>query len=165
MQDLIAEAGPLRLERSPVDLRKIVESILNLFEKEIKNKEIAVMKYYEEQIPPLNLDGQRIHQALLNLILNAIQSMERCGILSVEIACTADRVSLAISDSGVGMSPGELEEIFDTYYTTKKEGSGIGLSVTLRIVEAHDGAIEVESEPGKGTRVCVFLPKNPGMGR
>lgn len=158
VQDLITQAGPMRLERSAADLRTIVESILSLFEKEIKSKEIVVMRYYGERLTPLRLDGQRIHQALMNLILNAIQSMECCGILSVEISDLNGRVRVSISDSGVGMPPKELEEIFDTYYTTKKEGTGIGLSVALRIIEAHDGSIEVESEPGKGTRVSVFLP-------
>lgn len=155
---LIAEGGPIRLERSPVCLKSIVEAVLSLLEKEIKRKEIVVMTYFEENLPPMSLDGGRVHQAFLNLILNAIQSMEVCGILSIDLCRRGDRVQLSISDSGIGMTPAQIEEIFDTYYTTKPEGTGLGLSVALRIVEAHEGTIEAESGPGKGTRVSVWLP-------
>ena len=108
----------------------------------------------------VNGDPAMLRQAFLNLALNACQAMPEGGTL--RIACQparGGRVSIVVADTGVGIKPEHLEKIFDLYFTTKPKGSGIGLSMVYRIVQMHDGEIEVESTPGKGTTFKILLPQ------
>jgi signal transduction histidine kinase len=101
-----------------------------------------------------------LRQALLNLALNACQAMPEGG--NVRIACRAaprNRVEVDVEDTGVGIPPEHLEKIFDLYFTTKEKGTGIGLSMVYRIVQLHDGEVEVQSTPGSGTRFRLTFPQ------
>jgi signal transduction histidine kinase len=101
-----------------------------------------------------------LQQALLNLALNACQAMPDGG--SLRLACrtaSRGRVELRVEDTGVGIPPEDLGRIFDLYFTTKEQGSGIGLSMVYRIVQLHDGEVEVQSTPGRGTRFRLAFPK------
>jgi hypothetical protein len=97
-------------------------------------------------------------QAILNVVVNAIQAMPQGGELRLECAVRNDEAEIRISDTGVGIPPELRSKIFRLYYTTKPEGSGIGLAMTFRIVQLHDGAIDFTSEPGKGTTFVLRLP-------
>ena len=102
-----------------------------------------------------------LRQAILNLALNACQAMPESG-GTVTIGCEAARgrrVKLTVADTGLGIKPEHLQRIFDLYFTTKERGSGIGLSMVYRTVQMHDGEIEVQSTPGKGTTFTIFLPQ------
>ncbi len=108
-------------------------------------------------------DPTMIRQAFLNLALNACQAMPNGGTLTVR--CSAERggpVSVTFADTGVGIPPEHLKRIFDLYFTTKDTGSGIGLSMVYRTVQMHDGEIEVQSTPGKGSTFRVLLPRARG---
>jgi signal transduction histidine kinase len=101
-----------------------------------------------------------LRQALLNLALNAVQAMTDGGTL--RIAChpgSRGRVEVDVEDTGVGIPPENLKKIFDLYFTTKEKGSGIGLSMVYRIVQLHDGEVEVQSTPGRGTRFRLVFPQ------
>jgi signal transduction histidine kinase len=101
-----------------------------------------------------------LRQAFLNLAQNACQAMPNGGVLRIRCeTARGRRVSTIISDTGVGIEPGHLQRIFDLYFTTKTTGSGIGLSMVYRTVQMHDGEIEVQSTPGKGTTFRVLLPQ------
>jgi signal transduction histidine kinase len=105
-------------------------------------------------------DPAMLRQAILNLALNACQAMPDGGTL--RIACEAARgrrVKVVVADTGVGIKPEHLQRIFDLYFTTKPQGSGIGLSMVYRTVQMHDGEIEVQSTPGKGTTFAILLPR------
>jgi two-component system sensor histidine kinase HydH len=106
------------------------------------------------------LDADRINQMLLNLYLNALTAMEKGGTLSVILKGDARsrKVKLVVNDTGVGIKKEELEHIFDPYFTTQPSGTGLGLAIVHKIIEAHQGEIRVESEPGKGSVFTVFLP-------
>jgi signal transduction histidine kinase len=113
-----------------------------------------------EDLPDINADPGMLQQALLNLALNACQAMPGGGTL--RLACrpaSRRRVQIEIEDTGVGIPPEDLGRIFDLYFTTKERGSGIGLSMVYRIVQMHDGEVEVQSTPGAGTTFKLVFPQ------
>jgi signal transduction histidine kinase len=119
-----------------------------------------VCKAEVSNVGELQADPALLRQALLNLALNGIQAMPNGGKLTMGAKTTKDRrVSLTIEDTGVGISADKLDRIFDLYYTTKPEGSGIGLSIVYRIVQLHGGEIEVQSIEGRGTTFRLLLPQ------
>jgi signal transduction histidine kinase len=104
------------------------------------------------------VDRDLLKQAVLNVVVNAMQAMPEGGELRFEASAGKDMVELRISDTGGGIAPELREKIFRLYFSTKKEGSGIGLAMTFRIVQLHDGTIDFTSEPGKGTTFLIRLP-------
>ena len=104
------------------------------------------------------IDESSIRGALMNLILNAIEAMPEGGELRFEAHIVEDALEIRISDTGKGILPDLREKIFRLYFTTRKEGSGIGLAMTFRIMQLHDGTIDFTSEPGKGTTFFIRLP-------
>jgi two-component system NtrC family sensor kinase len=101
-----------------------------------------------------------LRQAFLNLAMNACQAMSNGGTLRLAAASAArDQVEVKFEDTGVGIPEGNLGKIFDLYFTTKDHGSGIGLSMVYRIIQLHDGEVEVQSTPGRGTTFRVLLPR------
>jgi signal transduction histidine kinase len=110
--------------------------------------------------PDVNGDPAMLRQAFLNLALNACQAMKDGGVLRIRCdSARGRRVSVVVSDTGMGIDPEHLKRIFDLYFTTKASGSGIGLSMVYRTVQIHDGEIEVQSTPGKGTTFRILLPQ------
>jgi two-component system sensor histidine kinase PilS (NtrC family) len=110
-------------------------------------------------------DPQLIRQVFWNLSLNAVEAMPRGGDLAIAVERRGGEVTVAFADTGVGIPPAELQRIFTPFHSTKEGGTGLGLAVVFRIVEAHGGRVEVESEPGRGTTVRVALPAAAGGAR
>ena len=106
------------------------------------------------------MDREQMKQAILNLLLNAVQAMPKGGHLALKGHIPEeDRwVQLSIQDSGVGIPGEDIDKLFDPFFSTKEGGMGLGLSIAHRIIDQHDGKIEVESAPGKGTLFTVWLP-------
>jgi signal transduction histidine kinase len=109
-------------------------------------------------LPDVEHDSDQIHQVLLNLLLNSIQAIEGKGVIDVAIQQNGDNAVIRVADSGRGIAPEHLPNIFRPFYTTKGNGTGLGLSLARRIVEEHHGRIEVTSSIGKGTEFVVTLP-------
>ena len=109
-------------------------------------------------LPEVEHDSDQIHQVLLNLLLNAVQAMEKTGTVSVEIGSREGYAIVVVSDTGRGISPQNLPNIFRPFYTTRGDGTGLGLSLAHRIVEEHHGRIEVSSVVGQGSKFTVLLP-------
>jgi signal transduction histidine kinase len=104
-------------------------------------------------------DEELLRQALINIVVNACQAMPGGGEVTLETQARGEWAALAVTDQGPGIAPEDRERIFALYYTTKPQGSGIGLSLVYRIVQMHDGAVDVEApESGQGTRMTVRLP-------
>lgn len=104
-----------------------------------------------------------LRQAFLNLAINACQAMPQGGSLRVVARpASRQRVEIRIEDTGVGIKPEHLSRIFDLYFTTKERGTGIGLSMVYRIIQMHDGEVDVQSTPGRGTTFRVLLPRANG---
>jgi signal transduction histidine kinase len=111
-------------------------------------------------VPEINADPGMLQQAVLNLAINACQAMPDGGTLRITCRSAARRrVEVDIEDTGTGIPPEDLGRIFDLYFTTKDKGSGIGLSMVFRIVQLHDGDIEVQSTPGRGTTFKLVFPQ------
>jgi signal transduction histidine kinase len=121
-------------------------------------KRITVELELEDAIPPVEHDPNQINQVLLNLLLNAIQSMDKPGVIRVRLASDDDSVAITLTDEGKGILPEHLPNIFRPFFTTKGHGTGLGLSLARRMVEAHGGNIDVTSVVGKGTEFVVRLP-------
>ncbi|MFP4396073.1 MAG: PAS domain S-box protein, partial [Anaerolineales bacterium] len=147
-------------DKEPVDINALIERVITLTEKQCRSNDVVVVWAPTPVAPEIRLVPNRIQQVVLNLILNAVDAMPEGGQLKITSACTydPDGARITFSDTGVGIVPEELSQIFDAFYTNKSEGLGLGLYVTASIVEEHDGHIEVESEPGAGATFTVWLP-------
>jgi signal transduction histidine kinase len=153
-------ARPDELKLQPVRLSSLISDIQTSVGPEASRRHITMKVDCPEGIPEINADPGMLSQALLNLALNACQAMPDGGTL--KLACrTAPRrrVEIDVEDTGVGIPPEHLGRIFDLYFTTKEKGSGIGLSMVYRIVQLHDGEVEVQSTPGRGTRFRLIFPQ------
>ena len=152
-------ARPDELKLQPVHLMTLVSEVTSMTTPEAERRGVAIRTECPPSIPEINADPGMLQQALLNLAINACQAMPNGGTL--RIACreaARQRVEIDIEDTGVGIPPENLSRIFDLYFTTKEKGSGIGLSMVYRIVQLHDGEVEVQSTPGRGTRFRLIFP-------
>jgi signal transduction histidine kinase len=150
---------PEELQAQPMDVNALINEVIALVEPDARRSGIAC-RADVSNVPPLRADPALLRQALLNLALNGCQAMPNGGKLTMGARTTKDRrVELTIEDTGVGISADKLDRIFDLYYTTKPEGSGIGLSIVYRIVQLHGGEIEVQSIEGRGTTFRLLLPQ------
>ncbi len=149
-------AGPL----APSDLNEAIRRALRLAEADLRSKDIRVDFAADPSLPLVPLNGERFVQALLNLFLNAVQAMDRGGELRVAAAAPpgGDGVVLTVADNGQGMPAATLSSLFTPYFTTKPNGTGLGLPIVRQIVEGHGGRIKAESEPGRGSVFTITLP-------
>ena len=116
-------------------------------------------------LPTVEHDRGQIHQVVLNLLLNAVQAMEGVGTIRVEIALSESDAAITVVDTGRGIAPEHLPNIFRPFYTTKTKGTGLGLSLAYRIANEHHGRIEVTTEVGKGSTFLVVLPIHQAIAR
>jgi signal transduction histidine kinase/CheY-like chemotaxis protein len=147
------------------DLNVVLEQTLAMVRRQGALDSITLTEHYASGLPPVEIDVPRIKQVFLNLINNAVYVMkDRGGSLTIRSAPCGDMVQVEVIDTGTGIAPEHLDRIFEPFFTTKPDvsGTGLGLSVSLGIVQSHGGAIEVESELGKGTTFTVKLPSKPG---
>jgi signal transduction histidine kinase len=156
--DLLETARPRRPEIRPGDLNTTVEHAVMLARQQVLSKPIDIQLHKAANLPDVDHDSDQIHQVLLNLLLNAVQSIDGQGIVRVDVVTRGEDAEITVSDNGRGISPEHLPNIFRPFYTTKGNGTGLGLSLARRIIEEHDGRIEVHSTVGKGTTFAVFIP-------
>lgn len=156
---LLEFSRPLTLNRKVAAIEPILRHTLKMVEAQAQEKGVALMTDFSNPVPDLFLDTDKMTQVFLNLTLNALNAMEKGGTLSLTLAQPdAQSVRVEISDTGTGIGKEELGRIFDPYFTTRASGTGLGLPIAQRIVEAHGGEIRVSSELGKGTVFSVLLP-------
>jgi len=149
---------PVELNLSEVPVQELVGELVDLARPQANASKIRISVDQEVEGAEVRIDRDLLKQALLNIVVNAMQAMPEGGELRFESTVVEDTAEIRVSDTGAGI-PAELrEKIFRLYFTTKKEGSGIGLAMTFRIVQLHDGTIDFTSEPGKGTTFLVRLP-------
>ncbi len=142
----------------PSDLNTTVEHAVALVRLQVLSRSINIEVLKDPNLPNVEHDSDQIHQLLLNLLLNAVQAIEGAGEIRVEVSLLEANAAIAVTDTGRGIAPEHLPNIFRPFYTTKGNGTGLGLSLTHRIAEEHHGRIDVASEVGKGTRFVVVLP-------
>jgi len=141
------------------DLNVVILHALRLAEADAKIQHATLLFSPEASLPLVPLNEERFTQALLNLLINAIQSMSSAGTISVSVAIEDNRrrLAIAVKDNGRGMSPEIIDSIFTPYFTTKSSGTGLGLAIVQQIVEGHNGEISVTSQPGVGSVFTIFL--------
>ena len=153
-------ARPDELKLQPVRVSSLVSDIQTSVSPEATRRHITMKVECPESLPEINADPGMLSQALLNLALNACQAMPDGGTLKISCrTAPRRRLEIDIEDTGIGIPPENLGRIFDLYFTTKEKGSGIGLSMVYRIVQLHDGEVEVQSTPGRGTRFRLTFPQ------
>ena len=162
LADFLQFAGRHPLERRGTDLNALVSEVLDFITPSALKKRIEVRSHLSPEVPPLMLDRDRVKQALLNLVLNALEAMAGRGELLVQTTVRGGAVRLDVTDTGPGIPPEILPRIFEAYFSSKKTGTGLGLPIARRIVEEHGGILEVFTEVGKGTRFTIWLPADGG---
>jgi signal transduction histidine kinase len=156
--DLLQTARPHPPQVRKSDLNTTVEHAVMLGRQQAAAKHIEVVLHTDDKLPEVEHDSDQIHQVLLNLLLNALQAMDGKGTITVAIKPQGEFAVVEVADNGRGIAPENLPHIFRPFYTTKGEGTGLGLSLARRIVEDHHGRIEVSSAVGHGTTFAVMLP-------
>jgi signal transduction histidine kinase len=152
---------PVELKLRPVLLQQILGEIVSLASPQAAAANIRVVAAPEASSAhgvEVSVDVDLFKQAVLNVVVNAIQAMPEGGELRFEASASQDTAEIRISDTGPGIPPDLKEKIFRLYFTTKTGGSGIGLAMTFRIMQLHDGTIDFSSEPDKGTTFMIRLP-------
>jgi signal transduction histidine kinase len=153
----------LKLESAdlPAIVKAAIDAVMTEKGADTGHAGIRLESHLPAALPPVVVDADLLKQAVMNLIQNGIDAMPSGGTLGVRLEAREPWLLIAVSDSGEGIAPADRRRIFDPFFTTKKEGTGLGLAITHRLIQAHGGRIEVESQPGRGSCFTVWLP----MGR
>jgi PAS domain S-box-containing protein len=149
---------PSDLARAPVSLNPILQELATLLQAEWQAKDVVLTTRLEPDLPAVKGDEEMLRRALMNLLVNACQAMPGGGRVDISSELETEALRMTITDTGVGIPPEDIERIFKMYYTTKTDGTGIGLALVRRVVDLHHGSIEILSTVGQGTKVIVRLP-------
>jgi signal transduction histidine kinase len=166
INDLLSFARPSKPNVAPENVNDVVDNIARILETQAKEKNVEVVRRLSSDLPKVWIDREQMKQVFMNLILNAIQAMKDGGSIVIATGLSAkaeaelirEYVQIEIRDTGVGIPEENLEQIFDPFFTSKDEGSGLGLAVSHQIVQEHGGFVTVDSTVGKGTSFFVHLP-------
>ena len=161
VQGFLKFTRPEDLQLQPVSIPTLFQELLPLIEPEAQAHGVRIAVDAPMSLPDVQGDAAMLRQAVLNLAINACQAMTSGGTLRL-VACPAaqHKVEVRVEDTGIGIPPEQLGKIFDLYYTTKDRGTGLGLSMVYRIIQMHDGELEVQSTPGHGTTFRILLPRS-----
>ncbi len=165
LNDLLAYAKPKPSQFGRADLRDTFARTLHLARQQTGSKHVEFSVQVPPDLPAFRMDSEQLHQVLLNLVLNGVQAIEREGKITIAAKVNAvggpgqaNLVEISVSDTGAGIPPESLERIFRPFYTTKRGGTGLGLSLCRRIIRQHGGMLTVDSKLGKGSRFIIRLP-------
>lgn len=158
ISELLDYARPEKLQVAAVGLKKILEKATTLVSIDAESLGITISKHFDDKNDMVPVDEDKMNQVFLNLMLNAIQAMSDGGELRIQTECEKSWVLCTIEDSGEGIAEEYLARVFDPYFTTKSEGTGLGLALSAKIIEEHGGSIQLQSWLGRGTKVTVRLP-------
>ena len=158
LSDLLETARPKQPNFCLADLNATAEHAVMFAQQHVVSKPIEIELVGLPAMPPVQHDTGQIHQVLLNLLLNAIQAIDGPGHIRVEVGGADDCATVSVIDSGKGIAAEHLPNIFRPFFTTKGQGTGLGLSLAKRIIEDHGGRIEVSSAVGRGTIFTIYLP-------
>lgn len=159
-EQILSFARPINMELTRVNINKVVSDTAQLLEPQTLAKKLIVSLELAEPAPYGMLDEASIHAALMNLMLNAIQAMPEGGTLTIGAGIRDAAILITITDTGKGMSSEQVKNVYEPFYTTRAQGLGLGMPYAKKIIEQHQGSINVDSRIGEGTRVEIQLPAN-----
>jgi len=162
VEDFLRFAKVQDLRAIPTDLNAVVDDLRDFCEPQAVGQGVLIRTQYDPDLPPVPLEVDLFKQALWNLIRNAQHAMPEGGELILQTRREGDHAVLDVTDTGVGMTEEVAARVFDTFYSTRPGGSGLGLPTTRKVVEAHGGSIAIQSEPGQGSRFTIRLPLAAG---
>ena len=166
VQGFLRFVRPQDLRLAPIDVNAVLSDVARVARPEAARSGVEIVLEPGRNLPRVTADSELIAQACANLLSNGIQAMPDGGTLVLATRRgSSGEVQISLADQGVGIPPENLDKIFRLYYTTKEGGSGIGLAMVYRIVQMHDGRVDVESAVGKGTTVTLTLPAAPDARR
>lgn len=151
-------ARPLEVRLQQAELSEVIDRAIAQLERETARCQVTIYKNYSPDVRPFPFDAELIERVVYNLLLNAAQATPPGGAVTVKTRAAHSAVEICVIDRGAGIEPDHLENIFNPFVTTKKEGVGLGLAIVSKLVDLHGGKITVESEPGKGSVFHVYLP-------
>ncbi|MBZ5516411.1 MAG: ATP-binding protein [Acidobacteriia bacterium] len=165
LSELLVYARPKPPQFGEIDIKETIARTLQLARQQTGTRKVEFSIQIAPSFPPFLADAEQLHQVLLNLVLNSIQAIEREGKISIEAGLSdgdvpnrPGAVEITVTDNGPGIPPEHLDRIFRPFYTTKRGGTGLGLSLCRRIIAAHGGTLSAESELKKGSRFVIRLP-------
>ncbi len=169
LEDFLHFAGRMQLDRAQTAINAVIEEVVDFYAPQAEASGVQLRSNLDAKAGEVEVDRSLIKQAMLNLLINATQAMvaARYGDdahggsdeLMIRSAGGRDEVTIHVTDTGPGIAAQNLEKIFQPYFSTKKDGTGLGLATTRRIVEEHGGSIQVYSEPGRGSEFVMRLPR------
>ncbi len=165
VSELLDYARPLELNIETTSIQSLFEDTIRLVGLEEESSNIQISQWIDPDLPPIRVDRDRLVQVLLNLTQNSIAAMPDGGKLILKASWFGElqTVRISVKDTGYGISEQDLPRLFDPFFTTKTRGTGLGLAIVRKIIDAHHGEVEVQSEEGKGTIVTVSLPQEMKM--
>ncbi|MBY0156111.1 PAS domain S-box protein [Cytobacillus firmus] len=158
VEDFMVLAKPKAAELEERDIIPIIKNVVSFLEFEARNRNVKIGFEYQQDIIQIECDENRLKQVLLNFIKNGIEAMPDGGNITVRAGIINNQVQIAIKDTGVGIPQEKLKNIGEPFFTTKKNGNGLGLMVSFKIIESHNGKVFIESELNKGTTFNIVLP-------
>jgi len=157
VQQLLEFAKPVPPKLMPLEVAQVVDDTLEFLGGEFVKRQVAVNRRYDAKVRILG-DPQQLKQVFLNLVLNSLDAMNGHGKLDVQTAVEGSDLVASIADNGSGIAPKDLPHVFEPFYTTKSNGTGLGLAVVHGIVKEHGGRIQIQSQAGQGTTMRLYLP-------
>jgi len=158
LTDLLSYARPRPPSFHPADLNTTIEQAVTIARQQVRTRPVQVLFTPDPSLPPVCHDPALIQQVVLNLLLNGIQAIPKDGVVEVNLSREDSQALIVVKDNGKGISPDALPKIFKPFFTTRKEGTGLGLSLANGIVQSHGGNIEARSALGQGTQFRIHLP-------
>jgi signal transduction histidine kinase len=159
--DFINYAKPRAPNIASCRVEEIIDRNLTFLEAQNNEKGYIIKRNYQDELPDIMADSTMLYQSFLNILLNAMQSMPEGGRILVEISSNDQRVTIHFDDEGQGIPPENINKIWDPFFTTKEQGTGLGLGIVKNIIESHGGSIQIVNRPVSGARVTVELPLKP----
>lgn len=161
LDEMLDFAKPIKLNLEPVSINLAIDSCLEILDAKIREKKIIVKKGYGKELPSIPADREKMEQAIINILLNAIEVLPEGG--HIEIATNLWKmenrvINVDISDDGPGISPEDLPYVFDPFFSNKKKGTGLGLSNVKKVIEAHGGKVGAVLRNPHGTQISIILP-------
>jgi two-component system sensor histidine kinase AtoS len=156
VNELLEYTRPVDLRLQPASCAELIDAAVSLVE--LDGRPVRIVNEADTALKVL-ADADKMRQVFLNIVLNAVQSINGGGEVRVTAEAAENTVVIAVSDTGCGMTPEQLGQVFSPFFTTKEKGTGLGLAIAAKIVEGHGGTIGAVSEPGKGSTFSVQLPR------